>query len=105
MIQEMLSEGAENARTGKELCRELNIKHRELTKAIERERRAGAPICAATGKRPGYFLAANQAEMQKFCRSLFYRAGEIHKTRKACLDTIESLPPGEAFTDGEKGRI
>ena len=85
MIFEYLSEGAENARTGRELCEILNITPRELTQAIERERRAGRPICAA-----------DQEEMQRYCRSLWRRAGGIHKTRRACLDAMTNLPPGEA---------
>jgi hypothetical protein len=93
LIFEFLSEGAENARTGKEICKALNITARDLTAAIERERRAGKPICASTDpKNPGYFLAANQEEMQRYCRSLYHRAGEIHKTRNACMRTIEDLP-------------
>jgi hypothetical protein len=92
MIHEYLSEGAENARTSKELCRMLNIGHRDLTQAIERERRQGKPICASSGNNPGYYLAANQQEMQRYCNSLYHRAGEIHATRKACLDTLDSLP-------------
>ena len=95
MIYEILLEGAENARTGKELCKALNITPRELTVAIERERRTGRPICAATGKTPGYFLAANREEMQRYCGSLYRRAGEIFKTRRACLKTIEELPEQE----------
>lgn len=96
MISEYLSEGAENARTGRELCSLLHITPRELTVAIERERRAGKPICAATGRTPGYFLAANQEEMQDYCSSLQRRAGEIHKTRRACMKAIKHLPAGEA---------
>lgn len=92
MIFEMLSEGAENARTGKEICSLLKINARDLTAAIERERRAGKPICASTGSNPGYFLAANQDEMQRYCRSLLHRAGEIHKTRQACIATLDKLP-------------
>ena len=92
MIYEILSEGAENARTGKEICKALNITARDLTLAIERERRAGRPICASTGGTPGYFLAANREEMQRFCNSLYHRAGEIHKTRNACMKTLEDLP-------------
>ncbi len=92
MIYEMLSEGAENAQTGREICKQLGITARELRAAIERERRAGQPICASTGSTPGYFLAANQEEMQRYCRSLYHRAGEIHKTRNACIKTIDSLP-------------
>ena len=93
MIFEFLAEGAENARTGKEICKALNITARDLTAAIERERRAGKPICASTDpKNPGYFLAANQEEMQRYCRSLYHRAGEIHKTRNACIKAMENLP-------------
>lgn len=93
MVFELLSTGAENARKGRDLCSILNITPRELMAHIERERRAGHPICAATGgRRPGYYLAANQAEMQRYCRSLWHRAGEIHKTRRACLETLNNLP-------------
>lgn len=92
MIFELLAEGAENARTGKEICGRLNITARDLTAAIERERRQGKPICASTGSNPGYFLAANQQEMQRYCNSLMHRAGEIHKTRQACIKAMENLP-------------
>lgn len=95
MISEILQPGAENALTGREICKMLHITTRDLTHAIERERRAGAPICASTGHRPGYFLAADRREMERYCSSLFRRAGEIHKTRRACLKTIEQLPHGE----------
>jgi len=103
MIYEVLSEGADKARTGRDICSELNITARELTQAVELERRAGHPICAATGKRPGYFLAANQEEMQRYCKSLWRRAGEIFKTRRACLATIETLPAPDPDTEQEAG--
>ena len=92
MIHEMLLEGAENAQTGKELCKLLSITPRALNAAVEAERRAGQPICASTGSTPGYFLAANQDEMERYCNSLFHRAGELHKTRNACMKTIPKLP-------------
>lgn len=93
MIHEFLLEGAENAQTGKEICKQLHITARDLTAAIEQERRDGKPICASTDStRPGYYLAADKEEMQRYCRSLFHRAGEIHKTRKACLKTLDNLP-------------
>lgn len=91
-ISDFLSKGKENAVTAKELCNILDIKERDLTQAIERERRQGQPICASCGKVPGYFLAANKAEMQEYCDSLYRRAGEIHKTRKACIVTLKELP-------------
>lgn len=97
MISDYLFTGAENAQSGREICRELGISARDLTQAIERERRAGKPICASTdAKNPGYYLAANKGEMQRFCNSLNHRAGEIHKTRRACIKAMESLPESEA---------
>ena len=92
MINEILSEGAENAIPGREICELLKINIRELTAAIERERRAGIPICASTGKPYGYFLANSKAEMDSYCNSLRHRAGELFKTRRACMDTIKDLP-------------
>lgn len=96
MIYETLLEGAENAQTGKELCKQLNLSARDLTIAIERERRQGRPICASTGRHPGYFLAATREEMQAYCESLSRRAGEIHRTRRACAKTLSALPEREA---------
>lgn len=92
MVFEILEEGAENARTGKEICKQLHMKARDLTAAIQRERQAGLPICASSGNKPGYFLAANKDEMQRYCKSLSHREREINKTRQACLQTVESLP-------------
>ena len=65
---------------------------RELTIAIERERRAGVPICAHSGSNPGYYLAASKEEMQEYCDSLAHRAGELDKTRTACIETLPKLP-------------
>lgn len=93
MIYEILRKGAENAITGKEICKRLDISARDLTAAIELERRKGKPICASTDRtNPGYYLAATKEEMSRYCNSLFHRAGEIHKTRKACLKTMKELP-------------
>ncbi len=92
LISAMLLEGAENAITGKEICAALNITPRNLTAAIEKERRQGRPICASTGTPPGYFLAANREEMESYCRSLTHRVGEIQKTWNACKKTMDELP-------------
>lgn len=96
MINEILLTGAENATSGTDICSMLHISKRELTATVERERRDGHPICASTdAKNPGYYLAANKDEMQRYCNSLFHRAGEIHKTRRACLGTMDKLPESE----------
>lgn len=71
MINEILLTGAENATSGTDICAMLHISKRELTATVERERRDGHPICASTdAKNPGYYLAANKDEMQRYCNSL-----------------------------------
>ena len=92
MIYELLNTGAENARSAKDLAKQLNAAPRDISKMIERERRAGRPICATcNGQSPGYFIAANVEEMERYCKQLYHRAGEIHKTRRACLKTLATL--------------
>lgn len=91
MIHELLSEGAENARTGKELAAMLNLNIRDITLQIEVERREGQPICAATGDRPGYFLPATVDELSKYCDALKGRAIEVFKTRQALIRVLKQL--------------
>lgn len=93
MIYEHLLEGEQNAISGKELCSRLNLTLRELSKAVEADRRSGKPICAScNGARPGYYIPANREEMETYCKRLHHRAGEIYKTRDACLSTLDGLP-------------
>lgn len=91
MIHELLAEGAENARTGKELSEVLGVHIRDITAQIEVERREGQPICAATGDRPGYFLPATVTELQKYCDALKGRAIEVFKTRQALIRVLKQL--------------
>ena len=91
-ISDVLMRGEENAMTGKEICKILDISIRDLTASVEQERREGKPICASVKKPFGYFLAATKDEMHRYCRSLKHRADEIHKTRIACTKTMEGLP-------------
>ena len=91
MVRNYLLEGKQNAQTAKYLCQQMNITPRELTRAIEAERRAGTPICATCGQNPGYYIAVNKQEMEDYCEGLKHRAIEIFRTRKACKQTIENL--------------
>lgn len=96
VIQEILPEGKENAMKGRDIMALLDINERELMAAIEAERRAGAPICASTdNKNGGYYIAANKKEMIDYCSSLLRRGGNLFKTRRACLATVDSLPESE----------
>lgn len=92
MITEYLSTGRENARTAKYLAAMLGCDVREISAAIERERRQGQPIIASCdNKQPGYYLAESAEEIKKYCGRLHHRAGEIYKTRSALLETAEKL--------------
>jgi len=93
MIYEILDTGAANPRTATELAEFLGIPRRQVSAMISRERREGKPICATTdGNRPGYFKPATREEMADYCGKLRHRAGEIFKTRAACLNTLDDLP-------------
>lgn len=93
MIFELLDTGEKNARTAKELARALNTSPRAITSLVEGERRAGKPICATCDNQaPGYYIPATRADMERYCSRLQHRAGEIYKTRAACLGTLDSLP-------------
>lgn len=91
MIHELLTEGRENARTGRELADTLNCTAREITAQIERERREGWPICAACGKNPGYFLPENDQELEDYCNQLKARAVEVFKTRQALIRVLRGI--------------
>lgn len=97
MIHELLRTGAENAITGKELAAILNCNIRDITTKIEAERREGQPICAsAAGVNGGYYLAANDEELQEYCNRIQHRAAELFKTRRALLNVLKQAADKKA---------
>lgn len=102
MVHEILSTGSENARTGRELAGLLHCDIRTVTEQIERERRDGQPICAnMRGEYAGYFLAETPDELERYCNQLYKRGGELFKTRRALLATLEKITGQEAAEDGK----
>ena len=96
MIYEMLDTGEGNAKTARELAKLLQVDRRVISSLVERERRAGRPICATCdSKAPGYYIPATREDMERYCGQLQHRAGEIYKTRAACLGTLDSLHAAE----------
>ena len=98
MIHELLAEGRENAKTGRTLADLLQCSMRDVTEAVEKERRQGQPICAATGGNPGYYLAADAEELAAYCDDIKGRAVELFKTRQALIRVLRQIQP-----DGQKG--
>lgn len=92
MVSEILLRGKENAMTTEELAAFFKVQPRIITKAVNAERQQGKPICSSNDAAcPGYYLAANKDEMRAFCEQLRHRAGEIFRTRRACLKTLSKL--------------
>ena len=101
MIFEMLDTGKKGAISSKDLAKALNTDQRTIARIVEQERRAGKPICASQNGQAGYYIAANRAEMQRYCKSLQRRAGEIFKTRRACMATIDKLPEASPLEEAD----
>ena len=95
---------------------------RELTQLIESERRAGSPICASTDQhRPGYYLAADAAELEGYMNSLDRRINNIGRTWKhleatllrmtgqekmgGCLLGYPRLPEPPGGREGQRGPV
>lgn len=92
MISELLGTGIESARTARELATACKCDTRKISITVERERRQGKPICAScTGEHRGYYLAADAEELEDYCGSLYKRGGELFKTRRALIRTLEAI--------------
>lgn len=90
---------ASNAISGKELAAMLGYKTlRLLSRQIQRERLAGAPICAAvSGDSRGYYLASSPDELSAYLRALDRRLREVRRTRDACGDTLRRMTGQEVL--------
>lgn len=88
IISSFLS-GSDSPMTAQEIMRILDLSDpRLVTRLIERERRAGLPICASTDtKRPGYFLADTPEELEDYTRSLRHRVQAVSRTLAAMEET------------------
>lgn len=90
-VTDILKTGKENATPGAELAALLGCSLRELTAAIERERRAGAPICASQSYPMGYYLAADEYELAEYCEQVKSRAVNLFKTRQALVKILKGI--------------
>lgn len=99
-VADILPHGAANAIDGQTLATAMGFKSvRELSKRIERERRAGQPICAAvSGEHKGYFLG-DPDELRLYLHSLDRRLREVRRTRDACSETLHRMS-GQTIMEG-----
>lgn len=96
MIAERLRKGTENAITGQELCKLLEISDtRKLQILIAKERSEGIPILSSC-RTGGYFLPAEgevgELEIRRFIKTLEAMA---RHTRDAAKPAAEALRKGE----------
>lgn len=84
-IERLLLVGESNAITAAALARITGQTPREVTRAIQRARLAGKPICASG---TGFFLASDSRELARYVRGLDRRMREIRRTRDAVADQL-----------------
>lgn len=91
-ISEYLPTGKENAIPSRALAEILGFDTvRELQKAIERERQAGAVILSTCTEGGGYFLPANETEIREFIRTLSNRAKNTRRSMESALDALDGM--------------
>lgn len=99
-IYDYLLQGKENAKTANEIARTLGYtgkwKSRDVTRQIERERKAGLPICATnSAEYRGYYIPNSELEFDEYLNSLEHRYNEIGKTlfalKEASLRCTENV--------------
>lgn len=102
-VADALPTGAENAIDGQTLAAILGFKTvRELSKQIERERRAGQPICASVSGEHRWYFMGDPNELRLYLRSLDRRLREVRRTRDACEDTLRRMI-GQEVLEGWNG--
>ena len=86
-ITEILQTGC--TMTGRQLAEYFNTDKRTIEAAVQRERRAGSPICAhAEG---GYYLAQDPETLKQYSDSLKRRADEMQKTRRLIMKALAKM--------------
>lgn len=106
MIFEILAAGPGNAISATHLARILGTSRRDISRQVERERRAGRPICATCNSgNPGYFLPEAPEEMEHYINRLRHREAEIARTREALTAQMQARAArmGETLSGNEAG--
>ena len=92
MIFELLGYGKDAALTASELSQLTGLPERRVTRLIERERRAGTPICASSGSAcKGYYLASTPDELEQYTRALNRRIRTITDGLDALITIRDKL--------------
>lgn len=97
-IFDVLSEGAENAKTAKEIQKLLGYKNvRDVTSEIAQLRQKGAVIISNNSAEcSGYYLPSDDiSEIKHFVRSMYSRIREIKKAVKSAELLLKDIGGGK----------
>lgn len=100
-VADILPVGAEHAISAKTLAAALGLKDiRAVSRLVERERRNGIPICAATGgEGRGYYLPSSPEELEVYLRRLDRRISHVRRTWSACENALRRMS-GQEIMEG-----
>lgn len=91
-LYDLIPCGRANAVTGKQLMAITGTKElRSISKEVELIRRSGTPVCATTGKNPGYFRPETAKELLNYIRSFNRRLREMRRTLEALEAAARSM--------------
>ena len=89
-VATVLPTGKGNALPGREIARLLGFRSaREVSAAVERERRLGLPICASCdAAAPGYYMPESPEELTEYLGSLRRRRRAVGRTATAREESL-----------------
>ena len=91
-LYDLIPCGRANAVTGKQLMEITGARDlRSISKGVELIRRSGTPVCATTGKNPGYFRPETAKELLNYVRSFNRRLREMRRTLEALEAVAQSM--------------
>lgn len=86
----LLGIGAANAVSRDTLASMLHVTERDVRHLVNRERRAGLPICSAVDS-AGYFRPATLADVERFARSMERRAHHTALVAEAARRYLDEI--------------
>ena len=88
-VAPFLDVGEENAITAGDLAILVGVSDpRVITRAIERERLNGIPICASND---GYYLPSSAAELERYMKAFCRRRNQMRKTEVALRTALDRM--------------
>jgi len=98
-LLDLLSIGAENAKTAKELGSILNWNDTEIRHEVNRLRKSGVPICASPHGYKGYYMPSCRSEAAYYGKQFRARLADA---QRACAVFSQFLDDGEQEQQNEK---